>query len=59
MTEAGQRDAVAWHAAQTATELAKHAQAVGLDTLAYLLEMAAMEAKQYVAVHARSSKEFQ
>jgi hypothetical protein len=58
MTRAVEREAVAWRAAQTATEIAKHAHAVELDTLAYLLEMVVLEAQQHVASKGRPPEDF-
>jgi hypothetical protein len=57
MTNDAEREAVAWRAEQTATEIAKHAHAVKLDTLAYLLQMVALEAKQHVALKGRPPKD--
>lgn len=47
MTNAGERAAIASRTLVQVGALAKEARNVGLDALAYLLEMAAIEARQH------------
>ena len=48
MAEAEEREAIAWQTLTQVYALAKEARAVGLDTMAYLLDMVALEARQHV-----------
>jgi hypothetical protein len=50
MVDAGKREAMAWRTVVQTGELAKEAQACGLDALAFLLGMAQLEAKQHVVM---------
>ena len=45
-----EREVIAWQTLAQSTALAAEARRVGLDTLAYLLEMVVLEAKQHVVV---------
>jgi hypothetical protein len=55
MTEPGECEAVAWRTLVQVRELVKHARSVGLDTMAYLLDMVALEAGLHVTL---KSKDF-
>lgn len=46
MADAGEREAIVWQAIVQSKTLADEARRVGLDTLAYLLEMVVMEASK-------------
>ena len=50
MSEAEEREAIAWQTLTQVQALAKDARAVGLDTMAYLLDMVALEARQHVVM---------
>lgn len=47
------REAVAWRILVQTREMASEARECRLDTLAYLLEMAELEAKQHVVLRRR------
>jgi len=53
MADAGERETIVWQAIVQSKTLADEARRVGLDTLAYLLEMVVMEAKQETVVKQR------
>ncbi len=50
MVEAGEREEVASRTLTQVTELAQQARGVGLDTLAYLLDIVGLEARQHLVI---------
>ena len=56
MADAGEREAIVWQAIVQSKTMADEARRVGLDTLAYLLEMVVMEAKQETIMKQRGGE---